>query len=106
MGNKKNNDLDFIKKEFFVDFSQVPSFSIELFKKIEQCIKNNINIKDYERRLVLYNSFKYLKDLMITNIKNITISEDRYYINVDYEVFSLNAGIYSENKKIFLSLLF
>lgn len=100
----KISDLDYIKKEFYKDFLELPSFSLELFKKIEYILKNNINIKNHERRLVLYNTFKYLKNIMITNIFDIKISEDRNYININYEAFSLNAGIYPENKKIFLEL--
>lgn len=103
------NDLDYIKKCFIFDFNQANSFCMELYNQLEKATKELINIDKkykYLKRGIVYNSFRALKNIMITNVNNIKFYENQEKIVVNFEYFSLNSGITTAKKIIDLELAY
>ena len=103
------SDLDYIKSCFPFDFERADSFCTELYNKLADVAGKLISIdKKYEylKRGIIYNGFKALKNMMITDINNIKFYNNQDTIIIYFEYFSLSSGITTAEKIINLELAY
>lgn len=97
-------DLDYVKSCFpFGKFNKELYNAIEI--ETEKLIKKDKKFETFKRG-ILYNTYRILKDIMVTDILGINFYQNTDNIHIQYKCYSCNAGIITKEKIIRLELAY